>query len=134
MVWGLSSNPVLCSSPRSKAWGHGVQHLIENHHAVFLQLKILACNVSGGELHGTISVNGRPVQPKEFRNQSAVVWQSDVLLSSATVRSLSHRSLHPLFRISKILVPPGQSSTLLTAQDRFESPWSGHLGCSVLFY
>jgi hypothetical protein len=52
-----------------------------------VQLKILACNVSGGELQGTISVNGSPVQPKEFRNQSAVVWQSDVLLSSATVRA-----------------------------------------------
>ena len=51
------------------------------------QLKILACNVSGGELQGSITVNGQPVQPKEFRNQSAVVWQSDVLLSSATVRS-----------------------------------------------
>ena len=51
-----------------------------------LQLKILACNVSGGELNGTIQVNGQLVHPKEFRNQSAVVWQSDVLLSSSTVR------------------------------------------------
>ena len=54
-------------------------------HAV--QLKILACNVSGGELTGTIQVNRQLVHPKEFRNQSAVVWQSDVLLSSSTVRS-----------------------------------------------
>ena len=52
------------------------------------QLKILACNVSGGELQGTILVNGQLVHPKEFRNQSAVVWQSDVLLSSSTVRAL----------------------------------------------
>ena len=51
-----------------------------------VQLKILACNVSGGELQGTILVNGQLVHPKEFRNQSAVVWQSDVLLSSSTVR------------------------------------------------
>lgn len=50
-----------------------------------VQLKILACNVSGGELQGTIMVNGQLVHPKEFRNQSAVVWQSDVLLSSSTV-------------------------------------------------
>ena len=54
-----------------------------------VQLKILACNVSGGELSGTIQVNGQLVHPKEFRNQSAVVWQSDVLLSSSTVRALS---------------------------------------------
>ena len=55
-----------------------------------MQLKILACNVSGGELQGTILVNGQLVHPKEFRNQSAVVWQSDVLLSSSTVRTLPY--------------------------------------------
>ena len=54
-----------------------------------MQLKILACNVSGGELQGTIQVNGQLVHPKEFRNQSAVVWQSDVLLSSSTVSRFS---------------------------------------------
>ena len=58
-----------------------------------MQLKILACNVSGGELTGTIQVNGQLVHPKEFRNQSAVVWQSDVLLSSSTVRVLLHACL-----------------------------------------
>jgi len=50
------------------------------------QLKILACNISGGCLVGDILVNGSPVSPKEFRKQSAVVWQSDVLLATATVR------------------------------------------------
>ncbi|KAK9917054.1 hypothetical protein WJX75_000354 [Coccomyxa subellipsoidea] len=49
-------------------------------------LKILACNVSGGELQGQIMVNGTAVHPKVFKNQSAVVWQSDVLLASATVK------------------------------------------------
>jgi hypothetical protein len=52
---------------------------------LLLQLKILACNVSGGELQGQIMVNGTAVHPKVFKNQSAVVWQSDVLLASATV-------------------------------------------------
>jgi len=57
------------------------------------QLKILACNISGGCLVGDILVNGSPVSPKEFRKQSAVVWQSDVLLATATVRSCT-RGLH----------------------------------------
>ncbi|BDA50620.1 ABC transporter G family member 19 [Coccomyxa sp. Obi] len=49
-------------------------------------LKILACNVAGGEVKGQILVNGALVHPKVFKNQSAVVWQSDVLLASATVK------------------------------------------------
>ena len=31
-------------------------------------------------------MNGSLVNPKDFRKQSAVVWQSDVLLPTATVR------------------------------------------------
>ena len=50
------------------------------------QLKILACNISGGDIQGEILVNGSLVNPKDFRKQSAVVWQSDVLLPTATVR------------------------------------------------
>jgi len=53
---------------------------------VCAQLKILACNISGGDLQGEILVNGSLVNPKDFRKLSAVVWQSDVLLSTATVR------------------------------------------------
>jgi ABC-type multidrug transport system ATPase subunit len=49
-------------------------------------LKILACNVSGGEVHGSIYVNGSPIVAREFRAASAVVWQRDILLPTATVR------------------------------------------------
>ena len=49
-------------------------------------LKILACNVSGGEVHGSIYVNGNPIVAREFRAASAVVWQRDILLPTATVR------------------------------------------------
>ena len=31
--------------------------------------------------------NGQPIVEAEFKNQLAVVWQSDVLLHTATVRS-----------------------------------------------
>ena len=50
-----------------------------------VQLKILACNVSGGTLSGAINMNGRPLNPKELRRQSTIVWQRDLLLSTATV-------------------------------------------------
>ncbi len=59
--------------------------MLDHQTLYVLQLKILACNVSGGEQQGHILVNGSPVHPKVFKNQSAVVWQSDVLLASATV-------------------------------------------------
>ncbi|KAK9917341.1 hypothetical protein WJX75_003369 [Coccomyxa subellipsoidea] len=49
-------------------------------------LKILACCISGGKQQGTLSVNGHPVHTKLFRQQVAVVWQSDILLPTATVR------------------------------------------------
>lgn len=50
-----------------------------------MQLKILACCISGGKQQGTLSVNGHPVHTKLFRQQVAVVWQSDILLPTATV-------------------------------------------------
>lgn len=49
------------------------------------QLKLLACHISGGEQSGTVFVNGVPIIEAEFKNQLAVVWQSDVLLATATV-------------------------------------------------
>ena len=49
-------------------------------------LKVLACSISGGEVRGAIYVNGAPVVAKEFRAASAVVWQRDILMSTATVR------------------------------------------------
>ena len=73
-----------------------------------VQLKILACNISGGNLQGEILVNGSLVNPKEFRKQSAVVWQSDVLLATATVRPQLRASVRlwtpPC--ISACVVPP----------------------------
>ena len=50
-----------------------------------MQLKILACNISGGTLSGAINMNGRPLHAKELRRQSTIVWQRDLLLSTATV-------------------------------------------------
>ena len=50
------------------------------------QLKLLACHISGGEQSGTVYANGQPIVEAEFKNQLAVVWQSDVLLPTATVR------------------------------------------------
>ena len=49
-------------------------------------MKLLACHISGGEQSGTVFVNGVPIVEAEFKNQLAVVWQSDVLLATATVR------------------------------------------------
>jgi len=55
------------------------------------QLKLLACHISGGEQSGTVYANGLPIVEAEFKNQLAVVWQSDVLLSTATVRPTAAR-------------------------------------------
>lgn len=50
-------------------------------------LDILACNVvSGGKVEGKILVNGSIRNPSEFKKRSCYVLQSDVLLSSATVK------------------------------------------------
>lgn len=50
-------------------------------------LDILACNfISGGKIEGEVLVNGKHRVPSEFRQDSCYVLQSDVLLSSATVR------------------------------------------------
>lgn len=37
-------------------------------------------------MRGAIYVNGAPVVAKEFRQASAVVWQRDILMPTATVR------------------------------------------------
>ena len=50
-------------------------------------LDILACNMqSGGRVEGQILVNGQRRNAREFRRHSCYVLQTDVLLSSATVR------------------------------------------------
>lgn len=50
-------------------------------------LDILACNfLSGGKIEGEVLVNGARRIASEFRQDSCYVLQSDVLLSSATVR------------------------------------------------
>lgn len=51
-----------------------------------MQLKVLACCISGGKQQGSLLVNDQPVHPKLFRQQLAVVWQRDILLPTATVR------------------------------------------------
>ena len=56
------------------------------------QLKLLACHISGGEQSGTVYANGQPIVEAEFKNQLAVVWQSDVLLPTATVRRSALRA------------------------------------------
>jgi len=38
-----------------------------------------------------VYANGLPIVEAEFKNQLAVVWQSDVLLSTATVRPTAAR-------------------------------------------
>ncbi len=74
-----------------------------------MQLKILACNVAGGDVKGQILVNGALVHPKVFKNQSAVVWQSDVLLASATVSDMPDLPYYALCKdtslIPALLVP-----------------------------
>lgn len=49
-------------------------------------LDVLANNVFGGHVEGTVLVNGKPRQRKEFQKLSCYVQQKDVLLASATVR------------------------------------------------
>lgn len=68
------------------------------------QLKLLACHISGGEQSGTVFVNGVPIVEAEFKNQLAVVWQSDVLLATATVR---------LYVSEKYDVPQAPANVLL---------------------
>lgn len=49
-------------------------------------LDILAAASYGGQVGGTILVNGQPRQRKQFLKQSCYVQQRDVLLATATVR------------------------------------------------
>ena len=51
------------------------------------QLDVLSANASGGHLQGTITLNGLPRRPAEYRKLCCYVMQRDVLLESATVRS-----------------------------------------------
>ncbi|GMH37379.1 hypothetical protein BSKO_05252 [Bryopsis sp. KO-2023] len=49
-------------------------------------LDVLAGNIFGGTVEGTLIVNGSPTPPKEMKHLSCYVMQNPVLLSSATVR------------------------------------------------
>lgn len=57
---------------------------------------MLACCISGGKQQGSLFVNDQPVHPKLFRQQLAVVWQRDILLPTATVRTISNNTALPL--------------------------------------
>ena len=50
------------------------------------QLDVLSATASGGNLQGTITLNGLPRRPAEYRKLCCYVMQRDVLLESATVR------------------------------------------------
>lgn len=49
-------------------------------------LDVLAGNIFGGSVEGTLLVNGCPTSPKDMKSLSCYVMQNPVLLSSATVR------------------------------------------------
>ncbi|CAL5229378.1 g12692 [Coccomyxa viridis] len=49
-------------------------------------LKFLAGCISGGKQDGTVLINGTPVRDTAFKSRLALVWQSDILLPTATVR------------------------------------------------
>ena len=49
---------------------------------------MLSANASGGTLQGTITLNGSPRRPAEYRKLCCYVMQRDVLLESATARCL----------------------------------------------
>ena len=57
-----------------------------------MQLKILAGNISGGKMSGSLCMNGQPFMKKQIRQCSTIVWQRDLLLATATVRSLETSS------------------------------------------
>ena len=48
-------------------------------------LNVLACNLKGGTVEGTVLVNGQPMKPSALRKTSCYVLQRDVLLHTATV-------------------------------------------------
>ena len=50
------------------------------------QLDVLACNISGGRLAGSVTLNGAARRAADSRKLSCYVMQRDVLLDSATVR------------------------------------------------
>ena len=82
------------------------------------QLDVLSANASGGSLHGTITLNGLPRRPAEYRKLCCYVMQRDVLLESATVRRL-------------VTARPHTESLLLSASlalciMRSSHAWIGH--------
>ena len=63
---------------------------------------MLSANASGGNLRGTITLNGLPRRPAEYRKLCCYVMQRDVLLESATVRR-RRGCLTPVYRASTVL-------------------------------
>lgn len=57
-------------------------------------LKVLACNIGGGDVHGSFFSNGVPLDVFAIRRLSTVVWQRDILLPTATVSPHSRRRFH----------------------------------------
>lgn len=53
-----------------------------------MQLKFLAGCISGGKQEGSVLINGSPARDTDFKARLALVWQSDILLPTATVGSL----------------------------------------------
>ena len=58
-----------------------------------VQLKFLAGCISGGRQEGTVLINGTPARDTCFKSRLALVWQSDILLPTATV---SHKRCSPM--------------------------------------
>lgn len=50
-----------------------------------VQLKFLAGCISGGRQEGTVLINGTAARDTCFKSRLALVWQSDILLPTATV-------------------------------------------------
>ena len=85
-TYAACPGPAACACSRASAGVSRVVHQLTQTAGRGVQLKLLACHISGGEQSGTVYANGLPIVEAEFKNQLAVVWQSDVLLSTATVR------------------------------------------------
>ena len=65
--------------------------------------RVYDCLPFPSQVHGSIYVNGAPMVAKEFRQQSAVVWQRDIVLSTATVREAIVTSA--LLKLPKTVTP-----------------------------
>ena len=58
-----------------------------------VQLKFLAGCISGGRQEGTVLINGTAARDTCFKARLALVWQSDILLPTATVSHKRWRAL-----------------------------------------